>query len=103
MAGAVPTYPRPQEFEKTLGSLSGFSRNFRSTNIRAEDETRICALAERLDLPLLCNSDAHRAEDVGAYYNVLPRVPRDDQDLVSVLKDGHHQWCGKVQEGTRSS
>lgn len=73
----------------------------RSTNIKAEHEVRIRALAERLDLPLLCNSDAHRAEDVGAYYNVLPRAPRDDRDLISVLKAGGHQ-CGGVGRRERA-
>jgi predicted metal-dependent phosphoesterase TrpH len=59
-----------------------------STNIRAEDEGRIRALAERLDLRLLGNSDAHRAKDVGLYYNVLPRTVRDDRELIAVLKNG---------------
>ena len=105
--GGFVALAHPFRFRDTIAVDIGTYRpdgiEIRSTNIRAEGETRIRALAERLDLPLLCNSDAHRAEDVGAYYNVLPRVPRDDQDLVSVLRDGHHQWCGEMQEGTRSS
>jgi histidinol phosphatase-like PHP family hydrolase len=59
----------------------------RSVNIRADDEGRIRALAQRLDLRLLCNSDAHRAEDVGCHYNLLPRAPQDDEDLARVLRD----------------
>lgn len=57
-----------------------------STNIRAEDEGRIRALAERLNVRLLGNSDAHRAKDVGLYYNVLPRTVRDDKELIAILK-----------------
>ena len=59
-----------------------------SKNIRAGDEARIRTLAERLDVRLLCNSDAHRAKDVGAFYNVLPRMALDDKGLVTVLMNG---------------
>ncbi|MCP4536160.1 MAG: PHP domain-containing protein [Chloroflexi bacterium] len=68
----------------------------RSTNIRPKHQARIRALAERLGLPLLCNSDAHREKDVGAYYNVLPHAPRDEQDLIYMLKAGKHQ-CGSMK------
>jgi len=60
----------------------------RSKNIRAGDEARIRALGEWLGVRLLCNSDAHRAKDVGAFYNVLPRMVLDDKELVTVLKNG---------------
>jgi predicted metal-dependent phosphoesterase TrpH len=68
----------------------------RSKNIKSEHEARIRALAERLDLLPLCNSDAHRAKDVGIYYNVLPCAPREDQDLVSVLRNGDHRCNGEI-------
>ena len=62
----------------------------RSMNIRTQNVARIRALAEQLDLLLVCNSDAHQARDVGAYYNILSRTPRDDSDLVSILMDGDY-------------
>jgi len=68
----------------------------RSTNIRTRHIARIRALAKRLDLPLLCNSDAHRARDVGAYYNILSRTPRDDSDLVSILMDRDYRCSRKI-------
>lgn len=104
----VWTYPKLHSFVRQRGGFIALAHPFRfhdtinvdvetyrpdgieirSMNIKTEHEVRIRALAERLDLPLLCNSDAHRAEDVGVYYNVLPHAPRDEQDLVSVLKAG---------------
>jgi histidinol phosphatase-like PHP family hydrolase len=66
-----------------------------SKNIRVEDETRIRALAERLGVRLLCNSDAHQAQDVGLYYNVLPRMVQDARELVTVLQNGDHCCAGR--------
>lgn len=62
-----------------------------SINIKAQDQDLIHALAERLNLRLLCNSDAHRAREVGRYYNLLPRMPENDAGLVSILKDGGYR------------
>ena len=33
-------------------------------------------------------SDAHHADEIGAYYNVLDRDPRDEEILVAMLKAG---------------
>jgi histidinol phosphatase-like PHP family hydrolase len=66
-----------------------------SMNIRASDEGRICALAERLNLRLLCNSDAHRALDIGRFFNVLPRAPQDSAGLVEILQVDDFQ-CDSV-------
>lgn len=66
-----------------------------SVNMDAEDEARIRALAERLNLPFLCNSDAHRAEDIGVYHNVLPRAPVDGKDLARIVRANGCQ-CGKL-------
>jgi predicted metal-dependent phosphoesterase TrpH len=69
-----------------------------STNMDGKHEASIRALAERLDLPLLCNSDAHLAADIGTYYNVLPRAPRDGRDLVRILKiNGHRCECRRTK------
>jgi histidinol phosphatase-like PHP family hydrolase len=66
----------------------------RSTNIKTEAETHILALAERLGLRLVCNSDAHRAADVGCYYNRLAHRPQDGEELTLVLKAGKYQCDG---------
>lgn len=68
-----------------------------SANIGACDEPQIRALAQRLNLRLLCNSDAHNTKNVGIYYNELPRVPRDEQDLLTILKAGEYN-CGCMAE-----
>lgn len=63
----------------------------RSMNIQVGKETRIRELAERLGVHLLCNSDAHRTADVGRFHNILPRVPQNDRELVSILKAGDYR------------
>jgi predicted metal-dependent phosphoesterase TrpH len=50
--------------------------------------SRIEGIAARLDIPLLSNSDAHHASDLGAYYNVLDEKPEDVKALVALLKKG---------------
>jgi predicted metal-dependent phosphoesterase TrpH len=57
-----------------------------SKNIRASDEPRIREVVERCGLRPLCNSDAHRAMDVGLYHSQLGRTPRDERDLLEVLR-----------------
>lgn len=59
-----------------------------SHNTPASAEVRIRDLAERLDLDLLCNSDAHHVSDLGPYCNGLPAEPRDEAELVALLREG---------------
>jgi hypothetical protein len=59
-----------------------------SRNTPRRSGPRIRALAARLDVPLLSNSDAHYAGDLGAYYNRLDGDPRDVEELVLLLKSG---------------
>jgi histidinol phosphatase-like PHP family hydrolase len=68
-----------------------------SVNTGVCDESPIRALAERLDLRLLCNSDAHDARHVGIYYNELARAPRDDQELIEILRVGDYV-CRRIEE-----
>jgi histidinol phosphatase-like PHP family hydrolase len=68
-----------------------------SANTGACDESRIRAVAERLSLRLLCNSDAHRARHVGIYYNELTRGPRDEQELIVILRAGDYA-CRRMDE-----
>ena len=64
-------------------ALEVYSHN---TPRRAEPYIRTVAAA--LDVPLLSNSDAHRAGDIGAYYNELDEEPEDVGALVALLKAG---------------
>jgi histidinol phosphatase-like PHP family hydrolase len=59
-----------------------------SINIVETSGDRIRAVAARLGLPLLCNSDAHSADVVGRYYNVLERAPADEHELMRMLREG---------------
>ena len=63
--------------------MEGFSNNITSMLQR-----RITHLAETLDVPILSNSDAHHKSGVGRYYNVLSRIPADEQELIAILKAG---------------
>jgi predicted metal-dependent phosphoesterase TrpH len=60
----------------------------RSINTPAEEEDHIRGIAERMGLDLVCNSDAHRALDVGRYYTSFAQDPVDDQELAQSLRNG---------------
>lgn len=68
-----------------------------SANTDDRNEPQIRAIAGRLRLPLMCNSDAHNTRRVGIYYNELARVPRDERDLLAILKAGQYT-CGRMEE-----
>jgi histidinol phosphatase-like PHP family hydrolase len=65
-----------------------------SKNTGVCDGPQIRAVSTRLGLPLLYNSDAHAAEHVGIYYNRLARVPRDERELVEILRKGDYTCHG---------
>ncbi len=65
-----------------------------STNICRNDEERIKKLAERLNTRVVNNSDGHNSKHVGIYYNVLDHTPKDDCDLVKLLKEGKYHCEG---------
>lgn len=56
-----------------------------SINTPVNRQADIRALAARLGLVLLRNSDAHRPGGMGTYSNQLPRPAVNDQELVEVL------------------
>jgi histidinol phosphatase-like PHP family hydrolase len=68
-----------------------------SKNTGACDAPRILAVLERLGLPPLCNSDAHRAEHVGVYYNELAREPSGERELIQILKAGEYA-CASMEK-----
>jgi hypothetical protein len=60
----------------------------RSTNTPVWAEQKIRNTAARLNLPLLCNSDAHHVTALGKHYNRLNRIPADESDLIVLLRTG---------------
>jgi predicted metal-dependent phosphoesterase TrpH len=60
----------------------------RSPNIPLEAEERIRAIASRLGIPVLCNSDAHTTDMLGTHYNILQGSPSSEQELVTLLRSG---------------
>jgi VanZ family protein len=73
-----------------------------SKNTRASDEPRIREIAERFGLRPLCNSDAHEAKHVGLYHNQLGRTPRDERELLEVLRAGDYT-CHSLGRATAFS
>jgi histidinol phosphatase-like PHP family hydrolase len=67
---AHPGYPHVRDLEAQIGDIHGIElRN--PLHDDEMDEARIRALAEKYDLLLLTNSDAHFLDDVGKYYNEI--------------------------------
>jgi predicted metal-dependent phosphoesterase TrpH len=59
-----------------------------SPNTPVAAEARIRGLAGRLQVPVLCNSDAHSTERLGQYYNMLNHPVSNEQNLLAALKVG---------------
>ena len=57
-----------------------------SPNTPIAAEARIRDLANRLQVPVLCNSDAHSPERLGQYYNTLNHPVFNEQELLTALK-----------------
>jgi len=64
-----------------------------SINTPVAAEGRIREIASHLEIPLLCNSDAHNPDVLGTYYNVLERAPSDEQEIWALLRSGRFT-CG---------
>jgi PHP family Zn ribbon phosphoesterase len=72
----------------------------RSPNTPVEAESRIREIADRLDMPVLYNSDAHSTERIGTYYLQLHDHPANEQELIACLKAGRFE-C--IQNGKKPS
>ncbi len=59
-----------------------------SPNTPIAAEARIRELADRLHVPVLCNSDAHSPERLGQYFNTLNHPIFNEQELFAALKAG---------------
>lgn len=88
LAVAHPFRYHPNQVTLDLEHYVPDALEVRSTNTPTVAEARIRAMAARWNIPLLCNSDAHRTESLGAYYNVLPVSPANDAELAEALRTG---------------
>lgn len=102
-------YPELHTFVRKHGGFIGIAHPFRrhryigvdiehfppdaievhSNNTPKEAEAHIREIAANLGVPVLCNSDAHHVSRLGAYYNILERVPADERELLEILKSGY--------------
>jgi predicted metal-dependent phosphoesterase TrpH len=87
MAWAHP-YRYKSNLYTALEQLKPHAIEVHSPNTSPDEEGRIRALATRLQVPLLSNSDAHTPERLGRYYNILEDRPETERDLVARLKAG---------------
>ncbi len=76
------------DIELELGGFPPDGIEAYSRNTPKHEERRILDLAQQLDAYLLSNSDAHHNKALGKYYNVLDRIPLNDQELVEILQSG---------------
>jgi predicted metal-dependent phosphoesterase TrpH len=102
------TYPELHAFVEEQGGFLALAHPFRfngriemnverfpphalelySHNTPRRAEPAIRAVAAALDVPLLSNSDAHHASDIGDYYNQLHEMPDGERELVQLLRAG---------------
>ncbi|WBW99107.1 PHP domain-containing protein [Oceanirhabdus sp. W0125-5] len=68
-----------------------------STNIGKDDTKLISNLAQKLNCNLISNSDAHNSKDIGIYYNELESTPKNEKELIEILKSGKYT-CGYCPE-----
>jgi PHP family Zn ribbon phosphoesterase len=60
-----------------------------STPVEAQET--ILDISHELDIPVLSNSDAHRSELIGRWYNILSRDPSSEEELMEMLKAGEFE------------
>lgn len=62
-----------------------------SSNLTEKGAEERIALSEKLGSNLIINSDSHHVDNSGLYYNELNRVPKDEKELVEMLKNGEYK------------
>lgn len=88
MAVAHPFRFNPYELKVDVERFRPHALEAYSRNTPESAEPKIRALARALGVPVVSNSDAHHARDIGAYHNVLDHEPKDVNGLVRMLKAG---------------
>jgi hypothetical protein len=80
-----------------LESLRPDAIELHSISIAGSDEERIAALIRRAGARAVTDSDAHRAEYVGLFHNVVRGEPADERELIALLKAGAYE-CRRNDE-----
>ena len=57
-----------------------------SHNVRKDLQERIRQLAQKIDVPVVSNSDSHAVRTSGQYYNVFPHPIKHQEELIMHLK-----------------
>ncbi len=90
--GAFATLAHPLRFRpRVLIDIDTYppdAMEVHSLTIGPNAEERIRHIAGERGLLLLANSDAHRAEGVGTYYNDLAGDPANERELIDLLRRG---------------
>ena len=60
----------------------------RSNNIRLDLVPKIKDLANLLNIPTLCNSDAHNTSYIGRFYNICDRPTMETKVILGAIKSG---------------
>ncbi len=64
-----------------------------------EQNRQAAALAQRLGLPGIGGSDAHRLHEIGTGYTVFPQKIRSEAELVTALRAGGFWPSGRLNSG----
>lgn len=82
----------PFRFSQVLAEVCEVYRpdaiEIRSRNTPVNEQARIREVARAWNVPTLCNSDAHTAEHVGEFFNILDETPQDETALLNILRAG---------------
>ena len=72
--------------------------------IPGTDEDRIRELIRRVGCRTVHDSDAHRAESVGIFHNLVHGTPASEAELVELLRAGEYECCrcdGRIAQRNR--
>lgn len=70
-----------------------------SVNTPVSAEKEICQAAARLGIPVVSNSDAHRTEALGLYYNLLDEPVQSEAQLLARLRAGKFRCVASNGKG----
>ncbi len=90
--GGLSVLAHPMRFSSEIGidieNLPPDAIEGHSTNVPSRLRGRIQSLADRLGLPVVANSDAHAAYDVGRFANRLHEPATTVAEVVSAIREG---------------
>ncbi len=113
------TYPRLHGFVREHGGFLAVAHPFRyhaeiavdiqgfppdaievySSNTPRAVAGQILAVARRMRMPLLCNSDAHDSRQLGRYYNLLDEASHGDQEMFAMFRRGAFTAVMREEDG----